>query len=504
MRYWRYFTRHFGHKHLYPRTLPFGLVGLAGLIALTAVLVSCGGGSTTTVGGGFGTGSITVTLSDPPTCAFPNGTFEHVFVTIRSVQAHTSANAGDNSPGWQELAPQLNSAPMQIDLLSLRPNACLLVTLGSNAALPAGNYQQIRLLLVPNSGAMGSLPATNACAGQGFNCVVLHDGSVHQLEFSSQANTGLKIPPGQIVGGPISVGSGQDVDLNIDFNACASIILERTGQYRLKPALTAGQVSTNNTGISGKVVDAASGVPVSVGATGAVLVALEQPDATGADVIFRETVADSGGNFNFCPLPSGATFDVVVVAINGNGVAYNATVAANVPGGTNLNLIPINMETTSPNTPTTFRGVVTASGGSASIDAAVSALQPVNLQNIGTRMVTIPAEGGSNSVSNISIVSNALCPSGVPPNSNCATYTLIEPASNPRVGVFTGGTISYAAPASGVVPYSVRADAFAPLSGGASSCSPATKTTNAGASGPLNAIPGATLSVGEIDFSGCS
>lgn len=491
-----YFGRYFGKKQ--SSSILVWLTGLAGFVALATSLVSCGGGSTNL--GGSGTGAITVNLSDPPSCAFPGGSFDHVFVTIRSVQAHTSATADDNSPGWVELTPQLNSAPMQIDLFSLGSNACLLATLG-NTSLPAGTYQQIRLLLVANSGATGPLPSTNACAGQGFNCVVLHDGSVHELQLSSQANTGLKIPPGQIVGGPVSVGAGQDVDLNIDFNTCASIVLQGNGEYRLKPALTAGQVNPNSSGISGRVVDVATNQPVAVGATGAVLVALEQPDATGADVIFRETTADALGNFNFCPLPAGALFDVVAVAINGNGAAYNATIAANVPGGTNLNLIPVNIETSSPNTPTTFHGVVTASGGSGSIDAAVSALQSVNLPNIGTRPVTIPAEGGSNSVASIAVVSNTLCPSGA----NCATYTLIEPASNPRFGVFVAGTISYSTPLPAPVPYTVRADAFAPLSGGTPSCSPATKTTNLDSTGhALNAIPGATVNVGEIDFAGCS
>ena len=238
--------RHVGQNLLTSRPLLFWLVGLTGFVTLAASLVSCGGSTTTTEGGSTGIASITVKLSDPPSCAFPNGNFDHVFVTIRSVQAHTSATANDNSSGWQELAPQLITQPMQIDLFALAPNACLLVTLGSNAALPAGTYQQIRLLLVANSGSSGPLPITNACAGQGFNCVVLHDGSVHQLDLSSQANTGLKIPPGQIVGGPISVGAQQDIDLNIDFNACASIVQEGNGQYRLKPVLTAGQVSTNN------------------------------------------------------------------------------------------------------------------------------------------------------------------------------------------------------------------------------------------------------------------
>ena len=501
MRHFAYFFgRHFEQKHLNSRDSRPWVGGLIGFAALALSLVSCGGHTAT--GSGTGNGAITVNLSDPPSCAFPNGPIEHVWVTIRSVQANVSATADDNSPGWVELTPQLNSAPMQIDLFSLGSNACLLATLG-NTSLPAGTYQQIRLLLVANSGGAGQPPA--ACQGQGFNCVVLHDGSVHQLQLSSQANTGLKIPPGQIVGGPISVGSGQSVDLNIDFNTCASIVLEGNGQYRLKPALTAGQVSTNSTGISGRIVDATTSAPVDIGSTGAVLVALEVPDASGTDTIFRETAADSSGNFNFCPLPPGATFDVVAVAINRNGAAYNATVAANVPGGTNLNVIRLNTETTSPNTPTTFQGLVTASGGSASIDATVSALQSVNLPNIGTRLVTIPIEGGSNSVSNISVLSNTLCPTGTPANTNCATYTLIEPAGNPSFGVFTGGPISYSTPIAGVVPYSVRADAFAPLSGGTSSCSPSFKTVNLNSNGnPLNALPGITVPVKEIDFTGCS
>lgn len=478
-------------------------VAVAAVVAVLGIaLVSCGG--TPSSGGGGGTGSVTVVLSDPPSCMPPNGNFAHVYITIRSVQANISSTANDNSQGWQELAPQLNSQPMQIDLFALAPNACLLATLGSNTALPTGTYQQIRLLLVANTGASGPLPLTNACAGQGFNCVVLSDGSLHELQLSSEANTGLKIPPGQIVGGPVSVAAGQSVDLNIDFNACSSIVVEGNGQYRLKPALTAGQVSTNSTGISGQVQDASTGMPVSLGATGAVLVALEQPDATGADVIYRETTADSSGNFNFCPLPAGATFDVVAVAINGAGAAYNATIAANVPGGTNLGTIPLNIETTTPNTPTIFQGVVTASGGSASIDAAVSALQTVNLPLIGARAFTIPAERNS-TPSPVSVETSTACPSGSPGNANCASYTLVEPASNPRFGVFAAGVISYSAPVAGNVPYSIRANAFVPLSGGTASCTPTSQTvTTQPGNAPLLALPGLTVTVKEIDFGGCS
>jgi hypothetical protein len=467
------------------------------IVAFAAALVGCSGSGSGTSNGG--TGTINVSITDPPSCKFPNGAFQHVYVTIRSVQAHTSASAGDNTPGWQELAPQLNTEPMQIDLFAAGQTACLLTTLGSNTALPAGTYQQIRLLLVANDGGGGPVPSTNACGNQGFNCAVLQDGSVHELQLSSQANTGLKIPPGQVEGGPITVKAGQDVDLNIDFNACASIIQQGNGQFRLKPVLTAEQVGTNSTGISGQVVDSTTMMPI-VGGT--VLVALEQQDASHTDVVFEESAADAGGNFNFCPLPTGATFDVVVVAINGTGVAYNATVAVGVPAGTNLGAIPLAAEAGGP---TTFQGFSTATTGSAAatVDASVFALQTFSLPGGATLTATIPAEGTS--VSNISVDSNSNCPVTAPSNTNCAQYTLIEPASNPSVGVFSSGKITYAAPASGDVLYSIGASAFIPLSGGAGDCAPPTKTTSIDTNGnPLKALPGTIVTPKEIDFAGCS
>jgi hypothetical protein len=331
---------------------------------------------------------------------------------------------------------------------------------------------------------------------------VLEDGSIHELQLSSQANAGLKIPPGQIEGGPITVAAGQDVDLNIDFNACASIIQEGNGKFRLKPVLTAGQVSTNDTGIDGRVVDAAIQLPI---AGGTVLVALEQQDGSQPDVIFMQTAADSAGNFNFCPLPTPATFDVVVVAINGAGVAYDATVAVGVPGGTNLGVIPLTAETGAATGPATFQGFVTATTGSAAatIDASVSTLQTIALTGGTSLVITIPAE--SNSVANISVDSNANCPATAPMETNCAQYTLIEPGSNPSVGIFSSGKITYAAPTSGSVLYSVGANAFIPMSGGAKDCTPPSQTISVDANGnPLKVSPGTAVTPKEIDLTGCS
>lgn len=476
------------------RTLPtfLWIGGLAALVAVVAALVNCGGSGSVMTTSGMAT--IHVSITDPPSCKFPNGAFQNVFVTIRSVRAHTSTSADDNTPGWQELVPQLNDQPMQIDLFAAASTACLLTTLGSNTALPAGNYQQFRLILLANDGGNGPLPASNACGNQGFNCVVLHDGSIHELLLSSQAHNGLKILPG------IMVAAGQDVDLNIDFDACSSVRREGNGQFRLKPVLRPAEVGTNHTGISGQVVDSITGAPI---AGGTVLVALEQQDNSGDDVIFMQTAADAQGDFNFCPLPGGATFDVVVVAINGDGVAYNATVAVGVAGGTALGTIPLFAETGMATGPATLQGFVTATTGMApaTIDAMMSALQTITLAGGVNRSVTIPSEGSS--TPSISVDSNSSCPATAPMNTNCAQYTLIEPASNPSVGTFSGGKISYAPPASGDVLYSVRADASD--TSGANDCMQPSKTTSLDAGGnPLKVSAGATVTPQEIDFKGCT
>ncbi|MGH9790451.1 MAG: DUF4382 domain-containing protein, partial [Candidatus Acidiferrales bacterium] len=266
-----------------------GAASLAGsltLIAGAVWLASCGGG---TISGGFNPpqGTISVSISDPPSCKFPAGSFQSVFVTVRSVMVHISSSASDGDGGWVEIAPNLATAPIQLDLLAIPTGGCVLAMLGSNVSLPAGDYQQIRLILLPNNPAPGeAVPATNACSSvNAFNCAVLDPsapggGGIVALELSSQANTGLKVPPGQIVGGPIRVAAGQHVDLNIDFNVCASLVRQANNQWRLLPTLTAGQVSSVNAGISGRVLDSTTLMPLS---GGQVQVALEQPDSAGVD-----------------------------------------------------------------------------------------------------------------------------------------------------------------------------------------------------------------------------
>jgi hypothetical protein len=255
---------------------------LGALLGTLAILVmTCGGNGSQTVSlntqnNASTTGAVTTSITDPPTCMAPNGQFSHVWVTITQVQANLSADAGPNDSGWVNLV-NLAMAPKQIDLLSLTSTTCLLTELGSTTGLPPGNYRQLRLLLLANE-ASGAVPSPNQCGSAGFNCVVLGNGMTATLNLSSEAQTGIKIPSGQISGGGINLTAGQSADIDIDFNTCESILEEGNGRFRLKPVLHAGEVSLNQNSISAQVVDSATRTPIA-----SANVWVEQPDSTSTD-----------------------------------------------------------------------------------------------------------------------------------------------------------------------------------------------------------------------------
>ncbi len=78
----------------------------------------------------------------------------HLFVTVHGIEAHPNATAPEDSPDWEELAPNLAREPMQLDLLAHSANFCATNRV-SGALVASGAYRQIRLRLVPNHLAAG-------------------------------------------------------------------------------------------------------------------------------------------------------------------------------------------------------------------------------------------------------------------------------------------------------------------------------------------------------------
>lgn len=508
------------------------------LVAVAALAIAgCGGGGGSTPSATMA-GLVKTSLSDPPSC---QASYQHVYVTIADVKASTNADAaGSDDSSFVDLTPQLaQSGPVQVDLLGT-PNAdCLLASLGSTTGLQAGTYEQIRVILVANNAnvtlANGEM---NACPS-GYNCAEDSSGNFHMLSLPSEAQTGIKIPPGDIESedsnggsgssGGLTIAPGQGLDLAIDFNACASIVKAgNSGRYNLKPTLRAFEVGLSPL-IAGDVVvgttDMSGNVSVSSPSTAVpnALVYLEQQSRSvpvpggGSDTLenyIESTMTDSSGHFQFCPVEP-SSYEIVTDApsLPGGGDS-NATVTTGVnvtsTGGPNNLVIPLVAETGGP--ATIDAAFTTANSSSvAGDDITVNALQqftdPVN----GSVQALIPFftfNGAAQTTPAVTTTDSSApgcstttpissCPSGT--NCACATYT--APVSNPVVGAAStdgsGYTVDVSTPTgSGAVD---AAASQIGSSGAVMECMPPEMAT---APFTLLASPAATDG-GELDFTGC-
>ena len=462
---------------------------LAVILLVSAVILSgCSNGKSSTPNGAF----VNVRVSDPATCSGPKGAFSHIYVTITDVQVNASANAGNNDSGWIDLTPSLSQSPQQVDLLGQASAQCFLAMLGATTALQPGSYQQIRIVLASNA----TIIANNVC-GSSANCVMLSSApnAAQPLLLSSEAKTGIKIPSGQIAGGQFAIAGGETKDLDIDFNACESIVAEGNGQFRLKPVLHAGEVTLTSTSINGTVVDSVTNQPISGGTT---VVALEQKDSSGVDRVVMETVTDASGAFSFCPVAAG-TYDVVVGAVSGTQVAYAVTVITGVQPGNALGMVPVTAQTGTSTAPASITGLVTTSTGSAATPADISlfALEPIS----SSVMVTIPLAGQSATTANLTTAAGSTCPA----NTDCASYTLSVPALNPSVGSFVANASQKpSVPATGAVSYTIDAFAFTTDGTSTPDCSPSEQKTNSTTTNAtLTVSSGMTSAAATLVFVSC-
>lgn len=479
-----------------PKKLWQPLFALGCLLAVALVIAACTSSKST--GTTSGMGAVKVSLSDPATCMAPDGPYAAVWVTITDVQANISSSAGSSDSGWTDLTPGLSSAPIQVNLLGQANNQCFLKMLGDNMELQAGTYQQIRLMLADNSASISN----NACTNGSANCVQLSsDSSFHTLNLSSEAQTGLKIPPGQIDGGGIKIAAGQTEDLNIDFNTCESIVREGNGQFRLKPVLHAGEVGTTSVSMNGKVVTTGN-----VAVAGA-LVSLEQPDSTGVDRILMSTTTASDGTWSICPVMVGDTtkpYDVVITGGTSGGVLYAPSIVTGISIGSTVGTVMLNPpasgNATAALSTATVSGQVTsvnASSAGTPIDAALSVLVTLNSE---TFSVPLPMTATQNAATAITVTTAAQTtqnPACNPSGTDCANYLLQVPSTGAYIGTWASSGASLSQP--NLVPtYAV--DGMATVSGSTTTadCNPSEVTSSA------VALAGSPLAgTANLAFTGC-
>lgn len=144
-----------------------------------------------------------VRMTDAP------GDFEQVNVDVQGVEIHWAgyAKGSDDEAGeWIGLDTRTGI----YDLLLLQ-NAVDTV-IAPTQTIPAGKVTQVRILL-------------------GDQNTVKVDGTIFPLQISSQDETGLKINVNRVL------DSDEVATLLLDFDAAASVQLDGTGTYRLKPVL---------------------------------------------------------------------------------------------------------------------------------------------------------------------------------------------------------------------------------------------------------------------------
>jgi hypothetical protein len=347
----------------------FNLRSILLVLPIPVFVAACGGGgdSGNNTSSPAATGTLHVAMTDAPSCGF-----DHVFITVNKVRVNASSTAADTDGGWTDIAL---ATPQKIDLLSLTNG--VLFDLG-RAPLPAGQYQQVRLVLNANQG--------NTLA----NSVVKTGTNAEQpLDTPSATQSGFKIIQ------PFTVQPNTLVDLILDFNACKSIVQRGNGSFSLKPVVTAIPLIVSGA-IAGSVPSAQAGSQVFAEQNGQVI---------------RGTVADANGQFVLSPLiqsSTNGTYDVVIVdntQPNGHatGIIRSVPVTATQTTTISTTGAPFTLPASATNTAS---GTVTASA-----QASLRALQTVN------------------SASYEITSANA--------NLDTGAYSLALPAAAPQVGTFS-------------------------------------------------------------------
>lgn len=436
------------------------------------LFLSCGG--KTVLMGGINpvasNASVTVTLSDPVVCSTAqSGPFQHIYVTISDVQAFPSAASLQNGV---DLTPNLRQHPVQIDLLGSPGPGCTLATLGTSTTVTPGVYKGIQVFLADTDQVTkisGGTKCPNTSIGPAANCAVLANQTAIYLD---PASGGTSPFAANLLLGQVSFSAGAQT-INIDFDSCASMMLDLTGSYGLNPAMHAALMPTAGS-ISGKVLDASSLQPIS----GSVIVALEAADANGADREIMQTAPAPDGSFVLCPVPPG-TYDIVATALSSMQIAYGATILVGVSPGNSAGTLPLQTATGMNKAPAIIAGQVTLTGPEGTggfSDILVSAFQSISTR--GSAMsITVPLP---------SIYTSAL--------STFATltsdYSISVPAANILVGVFVpNGQITYQQ-GNSAVSYIVNV---------LTSCNPATGQTPS----PVSVSSGQTSTAPRIAMMGC-
>lgn len=242
---------------------------IAAVLLAFGLLVGCSE-NTSTSQPLAGQGGLQIFLTDAP------GDYDAVFVEVVEVRVHRSE--ADTLSGWNTISVDTTL----VNLLELSGGNSVLLAADT---LPAGHYEQIRLML-------------------GQNNSVVVDSVAYPLEIPSSAQSGLKLNHG------FWIEDGAIYSVTLDFDADRSIHRTGAGQYKMRPVI---RIVVND--VSGSL----SGVVEPVDARAMIMT------TAGMDTVvaWADTLT---GQFSF-PLLAAGSYDLAISATAG---AYLDTILSGV------------------------------------------------------------------------------------------------------------------------------------------------------------------------------
>ncbi len=170
----------------------------ASILLMFGLMIGCSDEDSTTapVSSG-GEGRMQINLIDAP------GDYDEVNIEIVEVRVHRSG--ADSLSGWHTISVDTTC----VNLLDLTDGHGIVL---ADSTLPAGHYQQVRLIL-------------------GENNTVVVDGVSHELEIPSSSHSGLKLVHG------FWIEDGATYSVTLDFDADRSIHRTGNGRYKMRPVI---------------------------------------------------------------------------------------------------------------------------------------------------------------------------------------------------------------------------------------------------------------------------
>lgn len=276
--------------------VPLGLL----FIGLIAVLAGCSADRATTRPG-FGT--VHVRMTDAP------ADYDEVNIVVEEVrirQADCDGGNGNGKGGSNDCWTVISDGEATYDLLELQNG--VFVTLATGRTVPAGEYEEIVLVL-----------------GEGSNVVV--DGVTYPLRVPGGEHRGIRIR------GDFDVPDEGTANVLLDFDADRSIKKIGNGQYMLQPfiRMVEGESSGEIHGMLEPAIDA-------------------EIDVLQDDETIAGTTPDDEGSFRIAALPAG-TYDVRIDVGEGHRDTTLADVVVRAGQVTELGTVVLTADTTAAGPP---------------------------------------------------------------------------------------------------------------------------------------------------------